>query len=219
METYQDLHILVPEKNKDIFFKELQDEIQSSKWSIRQDLISNYKKNTFTSEKRILCVESEKYDINNHLIQGLLWLWDYKGFFEVFNIIPVGKMQLEYDEYNYILNKFNTLFITKIAKKHDAKVTISKAEKLLIESIGKEAFGALKSFSNNANKSSGYSHPYDFERWCDFVFIIYRNDIEVSISELINWFEENGWDDEMANKLGLDFEYSIDLLKKYEQNS
>jgi hypothetical protein len=218
METFQKLKILLPEKDKDFFFDQLSSKVERSKWKIRNDLISNYKKNTFTSSKNVLCAESEKYDFNNKKIQGLLWLWDYNGFYEVFNIIPVETRSLEFKEYNFILNKFYKLFIVGLASQFDATVTLTKSEKLIIDTIGNEAFQSLKSFTNLANKSTGNSNPYDFERWCEFVFIIFRKNIELSSTELEVWLIENGWGEEMASKLALDFEYSISLLEKYEQD-
>lgn len=218
METFQNLHVLVVPEKKQRFFDELKRNIEDSKWNYRNDLTANYRKNTFVKDKMILCAESESYKINDKEIKGLVWMWDYSGYFEVFNIIPVLSNRLEYKEYNFILNKFYETFIKDLAKKFAAEITLTKAEKLILETIGKDAFEVLKAFSDGANKSTGNTHPFDFNRWCDFVFIIYRNKIELSVSELINWFIEEGWSDDMATKLGLEFEYSLDLLERYERN-
>ncbi len=218
MEAFQKLRISPPENEKNAFFKELKAVIAKSNWVLREDLISNYKKNTFTGDKDILCIESEKFLFDEEMIQGLLWIWDYSGYYEVFNIIPIGKNRFEKKEYNYILNKFNEQIVQGLAKKYDANVQLTKSERLLIDAIGKDAYGALNKFSVAANKSTGHSHPYDFERWCEFLFIVFRNDIEIDTDELIGWFEENGWTNEMATQLVLDFEYSINLLERYEQN-
>lgn len=218
METFQKLTIVLPEKRKSDFFNDLKENIEKSQWKIRNDLVLNYKKNTFTNDKEILCIESDKLALDNKTIQGLLWIWDYRGYYEVFNIVPVGGRNLEKKEYNYIINRFLNLFIVGLEKKYDAKVSLTKPEKLLVETIGQDAYKALTRFSTTANKSTGNTHDYDFEKWCDFVFIVFKNDIHLSVEELVLWFIENGWDDEMSTKLGLDFEYSINLLEKYEQN-
>lgn len=218
METFQKLKVLIPENDKDFFFVRLTHEVEHSKWKIRNDLVSNYKKNTFTASKNVLCAESEKYSFNNKKIQGLLWLWDYNGCYEVFNIVPVETRRLEFKEYNFILNRFYELFIVDLASEFNATVTLTKPEKLLIDTIGNEAFQSLQSFSNSANKSTGNAHSYDFERWCEFVFIIFRKNIDLSSTELEAWLVENGWSDDMASKLALDFEYSINLLEKYERD-
>jgi hypothetical protein len=218
METYQKLKIFLEEDKKDHFFKDIINDLNNSSWKIRNDLVENYKKNTFTKEKRILCAESEKYLFGNKTISGLLWMWDYSGYFEVFNIIPVETGMLEFKEYNYILNQFIKLFVNKELEKYGGQVDISAPIKRIIDTIGQEAFDALKAFSFSANKATGHSNSYDFERWCEFVFIVFKNETQLSVDELIVWLEENGWTNDMATKLGLDFEYSIDLLERYERN-
>ncbi len=105
-----------------------------------------------------------------------------------------------------------------MASQFNATVTLTKPEKLIIDTIGTEVFQSLKSFSSLANKSTGNSNPYDFERWCEFVFTIFRKNIDLNSTELEAWLIENGWSEEMAIKLALDFEYSISLLMKYEQD-
>lgn len=218
MKTYQNLEIHLEDNENQKFVDDLKNLIQKSNWKIRQDYIDNYKKNSFSLNKIILCVETDEYTLLGKKIKGILWLWDYNGYLEVFNIIPLLEHSLEHDEYNFLLNKFYENFIIELIEKFKAKIVISKPEKQIIETIGEDAFKALKAFSVGANKSTGNTHPYDFERWCEFVFIVFRSEIEIGIDELIEWLEEDGWSNKMAHKLGLDFEYSLNLLEKYERN-
>ena len=218
METFQKLKILLPENRNDYFLVRLTAEIQKSKWKVRQDLILNYKKNTLSEDKSILCVESIDLMFANKHVKGLVWLWDYNGFLEVFNIIPINSNSLSFKEYNFILNTFNSAFIVPLATEFNAEIVLSKPEKLVAETIGPKAYKALTSFSNSANKSTGNSHTYDFERWCEFVFIIFREEIELGTNELEVWLVENGWSRETATKLAHDYAYSISLLEKYEHN-
>lgn len=218
MKTYQNLEIhLEPSENLN-FLNDLKSLVQKSEWKIRQDFVDNYKKNTFSKEKEILCVESTEYIFEKNTIKGAVWIWDYNGFLEVFNIIPLIGHSLSYDEYNFILNEFYKNFIIELGEKYSAKIVISEPIKKLINTIGDDAFNALESFSIGANKTTGNTHPFDFKRWCEFIFIIFRNNIEIGVDELIFWLEENGWDSDMANRLGLEFEYSLNLLKNYERN-
>lgn len=218
MKVYQNLQIHLESLENQHFVDDLKDLIEKSSWKIRQDFIDNYKKNSFSSSKIVLCVETDKYKFKEKYIKGALWMWDYNGYLEVFNIIPLIDNSLDYDEYNFLLNKFYKNFIVELGAKYRANIILTKPEKQIIETIGDDALKSLKAFSNGANKSTGNSNPYDFERWCEFIFIVFRNEIEVGVDELIEWFEENGWSNEMAHKLGLDFEYSLDLLEKYERN-
>ncbi|MEY8847357.1 hypothetical protein AB9K26_00960 [Psychroserpens sp. XS_ASV72] len=218
MKTYQNLEIHIEDNRNSDFINDLKKLVSESNWKLRQDFVDNYKKNTFSKEKEILCVESPEFDFVEEKIKGAVWIWDYNGFFEVFNIIPLIGHNLDYDQYNFILNAFNLTFIQNLGKKYEAKIIISEPVKKLINSIGDDAFNALKSFSIGANKTTGNTHPYDFKRWCDFIFIVFRNKIKLDVDELIFWLEENGWDSDMANRLGLEFEYSLNLLENYERN-
>lgn len=218
MKTYQSLEVHLDKKNYQDFVNELNQLSDETNWSLRQDFISNYKRNSFSENKIITCLESPDYIFNKKTIKGALWMWNFKGYLEVFNIIPLIDNSLDYDEYNYILNEFYNTILLKLNEKYNGKIIISKAEKQIIETIGEDALNALMTFSHGANKSSGNTNPFDFNSWCDFIFIIFRNSIELDVSELIDWFEEDGWSEEMAHKLGLEFEYSLNLLERYEQN-
>ncbi|NDP22294.1 MAG: hypothetical protein GZ091_14615 [Paludibacter sp.] len=219
MKTYQSLEIHLDNENYQGFVDELNQLVTQTDWKVRQDFIDNYKKNSFSEQKIITCLESPEYTLNKKNIKGALWMWNFNGYLEVFNIIPLIDNSLDYDEYNYILKEFFNKFILNLKQKFNASIILSKAEKQIIETIGEDALKALVAFSHGANKSTGNTHPLDFNRWCDFVFIVFRNNIELGVSELIDWFQENGWSEDMAHKLGLEYEYSLDLLVHYEQNN
>lgn len=218
METFQKLKLLLSDKEEDLFFKKLTYIIQNSNWKIREDLTNNYKNNSFSLNNNILCLESEEYNFNYKNIKGLVWFGNPHGYYEVVNIIPIENKNLSKKEYNFILNEFYQKFIKELANDFKIEVILTSPEKAIIDTIGDEALSALISFSLNANKYTGNTNTYDFERWCEFIFIIFRREIELNSTELEKWLLENGWGDEMASKLAIDYEYSIDLLEKYEQN-
>jgi len=218
MKTYQNLEIHLDPAENTSFLEDLRDLIKQTNWKQRQDFVDNYKKNTFGQDKNILCVETPEYSFKDKTIKGAVWIWDYNAFLEVFNIIPLIGNSLTYDQYNFLINEFNDKFIKNLASKYNANVKISDPEKKLINTIGEDAYKALESFSHGANKTTGNTHPFDFKRWCDFIFIIFRKKIELNIDELIVWLEENGWDNDIANRLGLEFEYSLNLLENYERD-
>lgn len=218
METFQKLKLYIPIEKESFFFTELRKNIESSNWKMRNELAENYHKHSFTKQSKIFCVESPELFFNENIVQGILWMWDYNDYFEIFNIIPTKSNFLKHNEYNYILNEFNEVFIKNLCEKYSIRAELSTPEKFIIDTIGNDAFESLKSFSNNANHATGNIHPYDFNRWCDFIFIIFRKQIELNTDELINWLNENGWNEEMSQRLGLEFEYSLNLLERYEQS-
>lgn len=218
MEVFQNLKIFVPTETEKDFVGKLLEKVKSSNWTQKTDFETGYKKNT-ASDDLIICVETGELKFQNEILKGFVWMWKKKNYFEVFNIIPTKSGSLTYSQYNFLLNTFFNTILSDIVKNLQLKVEISNPNKSIIDLIGEDAGDTLLNFSKNANKSTGNTHPYDFNRWCEFVFIIHRQNIEINISDFIRWLEEEeGWSDDLSTKLGLDLEYSLDLLKKYEQN-
>ncbi|MNJ95316.1 hypothetical protein D3C87_130260 [compost metagenome] len=220
METFQNLTIELPSNRIEAFYYELSELIRDSiNWHLRNDLVANFNKNSNTKSKYVISAESKEFLVDNRQIQGIVWLWNDLNTFKVFNIVPAGKVRnLELNEYNYILNQFKTDFIDRVSDRFDARVNLTHPYKYIDDTIGSEGISALRSFSEGANKTTGNTNPYDFQRWCEFIFIIHRMEKKLSSSELENWLIEDGWDEEMASKLSSEFEYSLDLLEKYEQS-
>lgn len=218
MKTYQDLEIHLDNDKYQEYVEDLSSTLEKTDWKVRNDIASNYKKNSFSTSKIVLCIETPELHYEDNPIKGVIWIWDYSGYLEVFNITPLIGNNLDFDQYNFILNQFYSLFIDPLNSKYSARIILSKPLMQINETIGNNAYEALVSFSNGANKSTGNTHPFDFQRWCEFIFVIFRNEIKLGASELIVWLEENGWSNDMAYKLGLEFEYSLNLLEKYEQN-
>ncbi|OJV54216.1 MAG: hypothetical protein BGO31_12750 [Bacteroidetes bacterium 43-16] len=220
METFQKLTVELPLDKVELFYDYLSQKINNSQdWSLRNDLAANFIKNSFTKSKYVITAESNEFLLGNRTIRGVVWLWNDQNVFKVNNIIPSGSVRnLETNEYNYILGEFKRDFIDNVPNNLEAKVNLTNASKLIEDTIGEDGLAALKSFSDGANKTTGNTNPYDFQRWCEFIFIIYRTETSLSSTELEKWLIENGWDDEMALKLSLEFDYSIELLGKYEQS-
>jgi hypothetical protein len=219
MEVFQNLKVYVSSEFESRFLDKLLDKVRASKWTQKSDFETVYKKNTASKDDIIICVESTDLEFETEMLRAYVWLWKKNDFFEVFNIIPVKSGRLSYRQYNFILNQFYISFIADVVKKMKLKTDFSNPSKSIENMIGKDAADALIRFSRSANKSTGNTHPYDFNRWCDFIFIIHRRKIQLSIDDFVRWLkEEEDWTDEIAWKLGLDLEYALDILKKYEQD-
>lgn len=75
---------------------------------------------------------------------------------------------------------------------------------------------ALHNFSILANKATGSSHPRDQERWFQFIFAAYRAPQQLDIDNLMRWLVEiEGWSDEKAHDLVIEYEFGLALLKEY----
>lgn len=165
-------------------------------------------------KEKAFCFE---YKGNNELpAAGLTLFENDEGTWYVPNIVPIESSQLSIDEYNKLLIDFKNSLIDPVAQKTSIRVELTTDKVFLEDIVGKEAADALKIFSGCANKSTGNSHPCDKKRWFEFLLAakestkksekkLYSDILEATLIE-------QGWSEEWADKLALDFEYSQDLL-------
>lgn len=217
MEVFQNLTVFVPDDKLVVFQQKLLKQALSQHWEPQDRFEADYKKNVLSDEP-VICLKSPSLLLDLKQIQAYVWLRHSKGRFQLFNIIPALTRSLSYQEYNFVLGTFYNLVVKGVAKKMDLDAIITAPEKSIEDIIGSDAYNALSRFSKAANKSTGNTNPFDFDRWCDFVFIIHRNDIQLNSDDFSRWLEEDeGWPNELATKLAIDLEYALDILKRYEQ--
>ena len=151
--------------------------------------------------------------------EAALFLIDHgNGILSVANIVPHEVSELSMDEYNAILHEFNVSFITPLALEKSYTVTETPDITSLEKMICKQTDEALKDFSMGANKSTGSAHPYDKERWYDFVISAYTNRDNLSSHMLERWLtEEEGWPAEEVIDLIIEYEQELGLLKRYNR--
>lgn len=219
MEVYQKLIVFVNSNLALKFRTELINEAKKNKWLYRSDFEEDYIKNVMTDDI-IICLESPKFSFNNNTdLQAFVWMRHSKNEFEVFNIIPSLTRKLTYEQYNFILDQLYKCVVKKVAVKLELDTMITSPYKSMTEIIGEEAYERLYRFSRSANKSTGNTNPFDFERWCEFVFTLFRQNVKLNSDEFVRWLEENeGWSEDLAWKLAVDLEYALDILEKYEHS-
>ena len=217
MDKYQDFKVTVQINQWDSFKKEFSKVIACNYWKLRDDLKRRGEDSSLMSNRDIMCVETPEIDYEGHVIKAVLWMWMYDHGFEVFNIIPLIGNHLNCREYNYLLEQFRQSIIVPMSQNFNLSVEVSKPYLDIVDTIGTEGLKKLEHFSRTSNRSAGHSHPMDFNKWCDFVFYVYDNRKELSSDDLMHWLIEDGWMEEKAHELSLDYDYSIDLLNHYEQ--
>ena len=100
--------------------------------------------------------------------------------------------------------------------------------------ITKEALRKLELFSNNANKSTGSSHPFDQERWVDIICQTVDDERIFDYTTLANFLQDEtywgkkseefigvigdfSWDEEQAYELASEYERACEILKYYKK--
>lgn len=139
--------------------------------------------------------------------------------FQITNIVPTKKNSLDYDEYNEILEKCLNECIIPCANECGLLFELTSENVELEKYMSSESARKLRKFSTLANKSTGSSHQSDKERWNDFICQTLIDGHENVTAILGRWFsEEDGWDDENATELVIEYEQGISLLLYYRRH-
>lgn len=203
MKIFKDLFIHCANHNQsEDFVKRLLDLVgKSDKWCERD---------TTEETSDFLIFESKE--------GAVLFLHRKEDMYSVTNIVPTKKSSLSYDEYNDFLNDFYSEFIVQFEK--ELTVVISDDEVTLEKFLRENTSKALRLFSKAANKSTGSSHPYDKERWHNFIITSFVNHDLIASDVLKRWLvEEENWSEDAAVDLVIEYEQGISLLGAYSSTS
>lgn len=145
-----------------------------------------------------------------------LFLSERDGRLVVANIIPESVNSLSIDEYNTILGEFATI-ARSIAGDLELRIDESGPDADIGRWLSDRTQKALVHFSRLANKSTGSSHPMDFERWADFITVSHREG-RIPPDMLARFLvEEEGWPPDRAAELVSEYEFGLSLLDRSER--
>jgi hypothetical protein len=148
---------------------------------------------------------------------GLI-LWSHVDGYEVTNIVPREVGQLGYQRYNAALQDFVTRVVEPAASAAQFEVRITSAAQGLNDWLPPAAADALRRFSRGANKSTGSSHPSDQKRWLAFLLQAHLDVGSFDADRLLRWLTEvEGWPEDKAQDLAIQYEFGLALLEEYER--
>lgn len=138
------------------------------------------------------------------------------GSLYVSNVVPTEAGQLTEMEYNGLLREFHDVTVRAAADEIGAWSELDVADYDLAERAGIEVRDTLARFSRAANRSTGASHPMDAERFDDFVIQAAGLDPErrPGADTIAEWLVADGWSDDMAWDLALQYERGLRLLDR-----
>lgn len=128
------------------------------------------------------------------------------------NIVPLDSSQLSRDQYNKILENFLDTIVRPSIAGLPVTVELSGDVVILKDVVGEDVAALLQKFSVLANKSTGSSHPCDRNRWYDFLIAVQRKRISLDTDLLIHSLMEEGWSEDRAHDLAIEYEFAIGLL-------
>lgn len=130
------------------------------------------------------------------------------------NIVPIEAVQLTVQEYNAILHHFVKHILEPIRVNDNFTFELSKDELSLSDILDEKSVEKFTKFSRTANKSTGFSHPNDEQRWFDFILSSFNQDLDLDL--LRDSLVDDGWSIDTSEELVMNYEYASSLLK-YQQ--
>lgn len=150
--------------------------------------------------------------------EASLTLWGTFDGYYVPNIVPIQVGELTYREYNSVLKSFVEEIAAPVSDLFGFKIILTEPMQALSNWLSEDAEIKLKRFSNNANKSTGASHPMDESRWYDFIVAAHRDNADFNAEILSRWLHEvEKWDEDSAYKLSAEYENARSLLNHYDK--
>jgi hypothetical protein len=152
------------------------------------------------------------------LASAFVALWSSPNGYEVSNIVPIETSKLSYSQYNAVLQDFVSRIAKPAAERAKFDVRLTSSQQSLVDWVSPEAATALRMFSAAANKSTGSSHPMDRDRWFKFIIAAHQSVGKLDASRLARWLHEaDGWDDDSAHELAIEYEFGLALLDEYDR--
>lgn len=148
---------------------------------------------------------------------SLFFIADKNNYLYVCNIVSREPGQLGVEKYNAILDEFQSKFIEPAVKDLDIQIITTPAERTIDNSMSPEMAQLLKRFSVAANKSSGGTHPYDEQRFFDFIVKAHEEGSLLDESQLRGLLIDDGWTDEDAFELSCKYCFGRGLLQHQDK--
>ena len=156
-------------------------------------------------------------DASDGLAAARLVLWSRPGGYEVANIVPSGEDALDYGQYNALLQDFAWRIATPAARETGCVLETTAARQSLEAWLTPQSADALRRFSGHANKAMGSTHSLDRKRWFRFLLQVHADARRIDTGQLARWLTEiEGWSDEKALELAVEYEFALALLNEYD---
>jgi hypothetical protein len=157
------------------------------------------------------------HERDDNLPAAMLVLWSRPDGYEVTNIVPRDQRELGYTLYNRLLTEFVDKVAARAAEGAGFRVETTQSHQSIDQWAHPAVVEALRRFSSAANKSTGSSHPLDQKRWFQFLTASYEHGGELGTDQLARWLiEVEGWSEEVAHNLILQYEFGLALLRFHE---
>jgi hypothetical protein len=138
----------------------------------------------------------------------------------VANIVPKEVRQLTRDQYNETLRRFHESVAAPAASEVGVEAQLGSPDVSIDHWLSPPVVDLLRFFSGAANRSTGSGHPADRKRWLEFVFAAHKENSKLPNDMLRAWLiEEEGWGEEKAFELAMEYETARETLTAYDTSN
>jgi len=212
IEVFQDLHLRSRPSSSPIR-ESILAKVQEP-WRHDPEREEDIRVHASNEEDIIVLVRASFDDIDE---SGLV-LWQEHDDYRVANIVPRNVGELGIAKYNAILRDFVTRVAEPSAQSGSFDIELTSPNQTLEDWLDTEPAVMLRRFSRLANKSTGAGHPKDKERWYAFLIATHSASKRLDSDQLARWLVEvEGWAEERAHELAIDYEFALGLLEQYDQ--
>lgn len=137
------------------------------------------------------------------------------------NVVPKESGWLTVEEYNGLITEFYDIYLLPLSEKNNISITITNDDLQDEDILNKPVAECLRRFSTLANMSTGSSHPCDKKRWYEFICLAFDLSKTKSINSdlLQKILIEQGWEEERALDLVIEYEFGLGLLEYLDEQS
>lgn len=218
MKKFQNLTIRHKDPIRLIALLNSMKEVQGKAFKYLKTETANYAKNIFKEQEKVACFKTER----KTLFESRVWLYIGDKGLVVANITSDVNMRLGISNYNTILNVFFHEMVEPFVAGFQYELTDEEVSftKILPNYIYK----CLRFWEETCNKEAPLSHPIDSKNWMDFIVAYHKlGDDIITSSDLEQWLlEDCRWPQgftESVTEMGERFEYSLALLRAYDEDN
>ena len=216
MKRFKDLFISCDQDSARAFFARTVEHVSSltsKNWSVDHANMNRFADNICFVKGLFVCLILNGTD--DKPFAGVTLVYDDdKRRIWLSNIVPCQMSQFSIEEYNGVFDRFCREILEAV--KADLKYEETGDVFSGCDVMSGESWKLLGSFCALANRSS--LHPFDVQRWHQFVISIYNAGTRLDSSTLERILrEEFEWDDSGALRLASLYEDEIELLKEYAE--
>lgn len=158
---------------------------------------------------------------NKALFNSSIWMALSQRKIRIFNIVPGTKSQLSLDEYNAVLEEFFES-LTSTYPEYETRIVMSPSRVSIEDMMPEAAYKSLHIWESNCNRDGGIAHPFDYERWLQFIIVSHKCASQLKREMLEKWLlEDKHWGELRADcvrRLGSLYEYGMELLKEADKH-